>query len=94
MSISHPIDLSKYRHQFWDEIDPLMEQFELNVVHPLADKILRATNPEYFNGEEVNEEYFDDHADDHINLVNQLGPTIFGRTLYKEFMMSRNGEGI
>ena len=94
MNVSYPIDLSNYRRQFYGEVEMIMDKFENNVVHPLVDQILKVTNPEYFDGEDVDEEYYDTWADAHMNLVDQLGPTIFGKTLYKEYRHKLNGEGI
>jgi hypothetical protein len=72
----------------------IMDKFENNVVHSLVDQILKVTNPEYFDGDKIDEEYYDTWADAHTNLVDQLGPTIFGKTLYKEYRHKLNGEGI
>lgn len=94
MSVSYPIDLSKYRREFYSEIEMVIDKFEHYHVHPLADQILRVTNPEYFDGEYADEEYFDDWSEAHMDLVNKLGPVIFGKTLYEEYMHKLNGEGI
>lgn len=94
MTISFPIDLSTYRSQFYGEVEMVIDKFEHHFVHPLADKILRVSNPEYFNGDEIDEEYYDAWADAHMNLVHELGPKVFGETLYKEYMNKLDGKGI
>ncbi len=59
-------------------IDAYQSEFEINVIHPLADKILVIDNPEYFDEKmEVIEDYYDSWADEHMGVVRSLGKTIF-----------------
>ena len=80
------IDLGRYQTQFNDKLDDVMATFETEVVHNLADSILRIESPFYWNDEgEVDETMYDDWAEAHFDVVHQLGPNIFGEKLYKRF---------
>lgn len=81
------IDIPKIQTQYnkglRDVIDAFQQDFEGQVLHPLADKILAIDNAEYFDEKmEVIEDYYDEWADEHMGVVRDLGRTIFNNCPY------------
>lgn len=81
-----PIDLGRYHTEYGDLIDQVRSDYEHNVIHQLADQIIKIQSPHYFHEDgHVDEDAYDDWADVHMAMVEKLGNHIFGRQGYTEY---------
>lgn len=82
---------SDIKIEFMRSLDSFFMDFEMDVILPRAEQLLRIMRPEYYDKDNnVIEEYYDHHAEEVCTIRNELTEEILG-SIYKVYNNSAEG---